>query len=102
MEKGFGLLLVLTIIGLTGCSQYFANQSSLSKAYDTYKEYDGYKAMAVATGSDGRHAIGYSYDCTSEASAKRIAINKCKNTNNKETKVDAECKIYAIENQIIK
>jgi len=117
------LVTVLAGVGMTSCSiPYLESESTgsksyvcknysidkdksiknIAKAYDGYKDYEGRKAMAVAMDKEGRYVIGYSYDCSSEESAKRIALSKCERLNaNIEIKPNAKCQIYAVGNKIV-
>ena len=76
--------------------------SGLDGFFQDYLMYRSYKAMAVAMGDDGRYAMGYSLDYSSQNSANDRAIQQCINSNNTaDYPVDAQCEIYAIGNAII-
>jgi hypothetical protein len=105
MKKIFlGATIVAVVIGLNGCTGLnTADSSILDKTFEEYKAYKSHKAMAVAMGNDGRYAIGYSSDYSSQDGANKRAIKQCTDINNKSaSKVNAECKIYAIDNEIVK
>jgi len=104
MRKLFlGATMVAMVIGLNGCVGFnSADNSILDKTFEEYKAYNTHKAMAVAMGDDGRYAIGYSSDYSSQDGANKRAIKQCTDINNKSaSKVNAECKIYAIDNEIV-
>ena len=101
------------IVGLTGCTstssaiqKYNINKDKniehIQRSFELYAEHKSHKAMAVAMDKEGKYVIGYSYDCTSEQSAKNIALNNCtKANNNADVKAEASCVIYAVEDKIV-
>ncbi len=89
------------LIGLNGCT--VSNSCQLDKSFEEYKTYKSHKAMAVAMNDDGRCAIGYAYDYSSQNSANNGALKRCANSNNQsENKITAQCEIYAIDNDIVR
>jgi hypothetical protein len=96
-----GATMVAMTIGFNGCAS--SNSSILDKSFEEYKTYNSHKAMAVAMGNDGRYAMGYSSDYSSQDGANKRAIKQCTDANNKSAyKVKAECEIYAIDNEIVR
>ncbi len=94
------LAIVTMIVGLNGCA--VSNNNTLDKTFEEYKTYKAHKAMAIAMDDDGRYAIGYSSDYSSQDRANQRAIKQCTDVNNKsEYKIKAKCKLYAINNDII-
>lgn len=100
-----GTTMVAMAIGFSGCTSAKDAElkSELGKSFEEYKTYKSNKAMAVAMGDDGRYAMGYAYDYVSQDRANARAIKLCTDANNQTegNKVDAECKIYAIDNDIV-
>ncbi len=96
-----GATMVAMTIGFNGCASS-KSSSILDNSFEEYKTYNSHKAMAVAMGNDGRYAMGYSSDYSSQDRANKRAIKQCTDTNNKSAnKVNAKCKIYAIGNEIV-
>ncbi len=97
-----GAAMAAITIGFNGCAS--SNSSSiLDKSFEEYKTYNSHKAMAVAMGNDGRYAMGYSSDYSSQDRANKRAIKQCTDTNNKSAnKVNAQCKLYAIDNELVR
>ena len=104
--------LMLATLGITSCSntstpmKYNINKEKniehIQRSFDIYKGHNGYKAMAIAMDREGKYVIGYSFDCGSIESAKKIAFSNCTNANDKaEVKAEANCKIYAVDNAIV-
>ena len=119
-KRAIVMAIVLAGAGMTSCSIPLVKSESnndmcmkynidkkksikyIENAYNRYKSFKGHKAMAVAMDQGGKYVIGYSYDCASEQSAKRIALTKCEHLNaNVEVKPNAKCQIYATENTIV-
>ena len=100
----WGATAVAMVISLNGCaSSNNVDSSILDKSFEEYKTYNSHKAMAVAMGDDGRYAIGYSSDYSSQDGANNRAIKQCNDVNNKSaSKINAECEIYAIDNEIVR
>ncbi len=97
-----GATLAVMVIGFNGCA-VSNNSKTLDKSFEEYKIYNSYKAMAVAIDNDGRYAMGYSYDYSSQDKANKGAIKQCNDANtNPATKVNAECELYAIDNDIVR
>jgi len=112
MTKKIILTITLSgIIAITGCTKaqvvkYKVNKEKnierVQRSFELYKEHKLHKSMAIAMDNQGKYIIGYSYDCKSTNSAKRIALDKCRKANNNtNVKVDATCVIYAAEDQIV-
>jgi len=104
---------MLTLVGLTGCTQSPApvkynidkekNIDHIERSFELYKTHQEHKAMAVAMDEEGKYVLGYSFDCATQESAKRIALENCNNANaNAEVKADASCTLFALENTIVK
>lgn len=99
-----GATMVAMVIGFNGCvSSNYMGKSKLDDSFETYKTYNSHKAMAVAMDDDGRYAMGYAYDYSSQDKANARAIKQCNDANtNPETQVNAKCEIYAIGNDIVR
>jgi len=93
--------MVVLLVGVNGCA--VSNGNTLDKSFEEYKTYKSNKAMAVAMDKDGRYAIGYSSEYSSQKRANKRAIDQCTNANNNsEYKVNAKCEIYAINDEIVR
>lgn len=103
-----GATMFAMVIGFNGCAISNSINSSISgneldTSFEEYKTYGSYKAMAVAMDDDGRYSMGYASDYSSQSQANQKAIGHCTDANNKsEYKVNAECEIYAIDNDIVR
>ena len=100
----WGVTMVAIVVGLSGCAGSNKVDSSIfNNSFEEYKTYKSHKAMAVAMDDDGRYAMGYSSDYSSQDGANKRAVKQCSDVNNKSTsKVNAECVIYAIDNEIVR
>jgi len=97
-----GATLVAMVIGFNGCA-VSNNSKTLDKSFEEYKTYNSHKAMAVAMDDDGRYAMGYSYDYSSQDKANKRAIKQCNDANDQSVnKVTAKCELYAIDNDIVR
>ena len=98
---------LFVLVGFTGCtsSPKLINDrqtKDIEKSFEHYKKFKSHKAMALAMDKKGKYMLGYSFDCASEESAKRIALDKCTKANRKaKVPADAQCAIFAIENKIV-
>jgi len=98
-----GTTMAAMVFGFNGCTGLnYLDGNKLDKSFEEYKTYNTYKAMAVAMDNDGRYSMGYSSDYSSQDQANKRAIKQCIDANNRsEYKVKAECKIYAIGNDLV-
>jgi hypothetical protein len=100
-----GATMVAMVIGFNGCAgSNNMDSSKLDKSFEEYKTYNSHKAMAVAMGDDGRYAMGYSYDYSSQNKANERAIKQCNDANDQSSanKVTAKCELYAIDNDLVR
>ncbi len=108
--------IVAALIGFSGCSMsslnpfsgsddkkvYSSGIAGVDGAYNEYRALEANKAMAVAIGSDKRFAVGHAFEYASQEKANAEAIARCNASNSKaKQKVDAECKLYAVGNEIV-
>ncbi|CAA6803640.1 MAG: Unknown protein [uncultured Sulfurovum sp.] len=76
------------------------NMKYIADAYSDYQSYKTHKAMAVTIDSAGRAALGYSFDCTTTQSAKRIALENCEKSRQK-SKATSACTLFAVGNKVL-
>jgi len=100
--KGLCLLAVLAGLVAVGCGTVGKTppRSEFEREFQRYLSLPHQKAFAVAGSEEARFVFGYGYAWSAPGLAKDAALEQC-NVRRRSLGEDAQCRIYAVGNQVL-
>ena len=77
----------------------FKTNTQFTSEWSSYRQMLSHKAMAIAGDVESQYILGYSHAYPTEASAIDEALEACEERR-MDRRMEAPCKLYAIENEL--